>query len=134
MAAPALAATLRLFAPFLPFVTEEVWSWWQDGTIHRAPWPVSGSLAAQAGDTSYDIYELANWVIGEVRKAKTEAKRSLRTEVERVVVTGDARTAQVEVTIDDIKRAGRIAELVIESTGGGTEPSVEVRLVPEEDS
>ena len=120
----ALSVQLRLFAPFLPFVSEEVWSWWQDGSVHRAGWP-SGELPGGApGDTA--VLDEAAWVLGEVRRAKTDAKLSMRAPVARVVVRAPApRLAAIAPAEADLKEAGSIAEVVLEESG---EASVSVEL------
>jgi valyl-tRNA synthetase len=123
----ALSALLRLFAPMLPFVTEEVWSWWHDGSIHRAAWPrideVSDALAGPAG--SLDDLRLAGDVLGDVRRAKTEAKRSMRWEVTRLSVTGgDALLQALAMANADLREAGNVTELVM----AGGPRAVEVEL------
>ena len=105
-----LSVLLRLFAPFLSFVTEEVWSWWQEGSIHRASWPLGSEMNANGGDPN--VLHTAADVLGQVRKAKTAEKKSLRADVREVVVTGDPATlAAVDAAVSDLKEAGRIAEL-----------------------
>jgi valyl-tRNA synthetase len=133
----ALDTLLRLFAPFLPFVTEEVWSWSNEDSIHRSDWPFADCLASAAGlfPTSPDdepapghplVLDVAAEVLGEVRKAKTTAQRSLRTEVGRVVVTDTpVRLAALAGAVDDVAEAGRIAHLELVE---GPESSVEVTL------
>jgi valyl-tRNA synthetase len=119
----ALSTLLRLFAPFLPYVTEEVWSWWQEGSVHRASWPTTAELG-DGGDP--DVLEAAAAVLAEVRKAKTEAKQSLRAEVARVVVRDTAeRLAALSAAADDVKEAGHIADLATEEAD---ELSVDVEL------
>ncbi|MEO5921173.1 MAG: valine--tRNA ligase [Pseudolysinimonas sp.] len=100
----ALDIMLRLLAPVIPFATEEVWRWTHVDSIHRAPWPVletvepSGLLAA-----------VSEALIG-IRRAKTDAKASQKTEVVSATLSGPAILAEAA---DDLKAVGRIAELTV---------------------
>ena len=125
----ALSTLLRLFAPFLAYSTEEVWSWWQDGSIHRAPWPGSAELRRIAASGQAVVFEGAAGVLGEIRKAKTEAKKSLKAEVASVVVHGDAaRLDAVRAALDDLTEAGNVSgEITLAESSNS---SVEVTLAP----
>ncbi|MGE3621375.1 MAG: valine--tRNA ligase, partial [Acidimicrobiia bacterium] len=125
----ALSKLLRLFAPFLPYATEEVWSWWQQGSIHRAAWPTATAARAAAGEVDAAVLGVAARVLGDVRKAKTEAKRSMRAEVDRVVVTADAATlAALAQVAEDVRGAGVVDRLDL--VEGGDDLAVEVALAP----
>jgi valyl-tRNA synthetase len=108
----ALSTLLRLFAPHLPFVTEEVWSWWQDGSIHQAGWPDPAPLQAEIGDADRLTYRVAADVLGEIRKAKTSRQKSLRAEVaEAVVRDTEERLHALERALGDVREAGRVRTL-----------------------
>ena len=128
----ALSALLRLFAPVLPFVCEEVWSWWQTGSVHRSAWPDTGEFG-DLGGADPNVLDVAASALSEVRRAKTEAKRSLRTEVALAVVFGDADTlAALEVAQGDVIDAGAVLELRTETaTSIDDGLRVDVTLVPE---
>ena len=123
----ALDVQLRLFAPFLPFVTEEVWSWWQEGSVHRAAWPSADEVLAMAGDGDRAVVADTAIALSLVRKAKSEAKASMKAEVSRAVVSGPADAlARLERIAGDLKATGAIAELAF--APGGDAITVDVTL------
>jgi valyl-tRNA synthetase len=101
-----LEVYLRLFAPFLPFVTEEVWSWWREGSVHRSRWPRAEELEGLAGDEA--VLEVTGAVLAAVRRAKSDAKVSMAAEVETVSVTAPSEQLDhVRKAEDDLKGAAR---------------------------
>ena len=110
----ALSTLLRLFAPFLPFVTEEVWSWWQEGSVHRAPWPRAGELLDAVNGTDPAVLDVVGSALAEVRRAKSEQRRSQRSEVASLHVEDLAdRVAALRLAEQDLRDAGHIRDLVL---------------------
>jgi valyl-tRNA synthetase len=126
----------RLFAPFLPFVCEEVWSWWQPGSIHLAPWPDAAELTTASGGGAPDLRSveldregevgegetvaieedealaIAAEVLSEVRKAKSQAQRPMRAPVRLVRVhDSPARLSALRLGLGDLLQAGAIEQL-----------------------
>jgi valyl-tRNA synthetase len=112
----ALSVMLRLFAPFLPFVTEEVWSWWQQGSVHRASWPTSSDLPVSTGSrAAVASCDAASTITAAVRQARSNLKlgfgipvkvtlalpvtRDVWAEIEKDVLAGN-NVASASVTFD----------------------------------
>jgi valyl-tRNA synthetase len=123
----ALDAQLRLLAPFLPYVTEEVWSWWRDGSIHRAPWPTISDLGSAASSTPAMLAAVADVLTG-IRGAKSQAKVKMRTPLSAVTVTGPADAiALAEQVSEDLRAAGNITGELVFTPGEG-EITVEAQI------
>jgi valyl-tRNA synthetase len=127
-----VSAYQRLFAPFLPFVCAEVWSWWQEGTVHRAPWPTPEELldGRPADPLEEQALEVSAEVLHEVRKAKSEARVRMSAPVALLRVHDSAeRLRALELGRDDLLAAAAVERL--ELLAGGPF-AVEVELAAEQ--
>ncbi|MGO4535468.1 valine--tRNA ligase [Leifsonia sp. 2MCAF36] len=107
----ALTSFLRLFAPVLPFATEEAWSWFQEGSVHVAEWPAATEVA-QDWSADRDVLAIVGRALTGIRGAKTAAKASQRTPVDSAVIAGpETEIAAVESAAGDLRSVGRIADL-----------------------
>jgi valyl-tRNA synthetase len=128
----ALSAQLRMLAPYLPFVTEEVWSWWQEGSIHRSSWPQPDvDVVVPAHDPA--VLELAAKVLAGIRGAKSSAKVGMKTEVSALTVSGpDQQLELVKAAMADVAAAGRVVGDVTFAPGGTADLETHVELAPAE--
>jgi len=110
----ALSTLLRLFAPYLPFVTEEVWSWrfasgGRERSVHTSPWPTPDDFAGIALSRAGRSYDAAREVSAAIRGAKTSAKKSLRWPVARLEVRGGDRELEaLRAVLADVLDAGSV--------------------------
>ena len=122
----ALNIVQRLLAPMLPFATEEVWSWWQSGSIHRAPWPTTVETLAgfTAAPDAVDDLDAICTVLGVIRRTKTEAKVSQRAEVAKLVVTAEAKTvSMLQANLLDLRNAGSLQAIEFVVSDSNSEPT-----------
>ncbi|KUP27442.1 valine--tRNA ligase [Kocuria rhizophila] len=117
--ATTLDTVLRLFAPFIPFATEEVWSWWRTGSVHRASWPVTDGYAGLAAEGDPEVLTVVGEALSGLRKSKSEAKVKQRTAVLSATVSAPAtQLEQLRAGLEDLKAAGNAADLTLSPAEG----------------
>ena len=123
-----LSVLQRLFAPFLPFVTEEVWNWWHDDSVHLALWPHVDELKGVARPLQPGlVVESVRNVLEAIRREKSEAKVSQRAEVRNVVALGPkAWTDSIRESERDLRDAGAVHSI---EYGENADISISVTLV-----
>jgi valyl-tRNA synthetase len=121
----ALSVMQRLFAPILPFVTEEVWRWWHDDSVHRSPWPTLDELGPLTENPGL-VYEPVCETLEALRREKSTAKVSQRAGVTRLVVSAPTEVASaLRASAADLIAAGNVDEFVVNDA---SELTVEVTL------
>ena len=118
-----LNSFLKLFAPYMPFVTEEVWSWLEnEKSIHLSSWP-----KASASKTEFDYFNLARKVLASIHHAKSSNQKNLKWPVSKLIISADKKTLSIiEQISNDIILAGKVEE--IEYLESGKELEIEVVL------
>jgi len=131
-------ALVRMMAPFIPYITEEVWGWaYADDadmakSIHKSPWPTLDEFAAVEAPEHATSYDATVAVVDAIRRAKADAAVSMAAPVESAKITVAAgNVAAVEATLDDIQRMLKIEAATV--AAGEVEnglASVETVLAP----
>jgi len=136
-----LRTFLKLFAPFVPYVTEEVWSWMQDAdgfeSIHRSPWPDAKDLRAISSidESCAETMNVASAVLAQVRQQKTSQQKTLKWPVKALKIGGSPlQISAAKLVEGDLSQAGRVVEggITYYPTGGTDGLLVDVVLGEQE--
>jgi valyl-tRNA synthetase len=112
----ALHTQLRLLAPFIPFATEEAWSWWQEGSIHRSTWPVPSEMEGFTQGQAASMLKTASEALMGVRKAKSDQQLSMKAEITSLVIKAPAEKLEELKTLEaDLRAVGKIDSITFEA-------------------
>ena len=110
----ALHTVLRLFAPFIPFATEEAWNWWQEGSVHRSPWPTKSDLLAHSNGSNPLMLQVASEALFVIRKAKSDQQLSMKAEISQMEISAPSEKLELISRIQsDLCSVGKIESLVL---------------------
>ncbi|UJR80976.1 valine--tRNA ligase [Sandaracinus amylolyticus] len=133
-----LNVLLRLFAPVLPYITEEVWSWAfaaESGhaSIHRAPWPTIAELGDVPMPSDPGALQCAIDALTAINKAKTERGASVGRVVDQLELRTNEETAgRVTSVLDDVLASARVkSHRIVTRPGEGFEIG-EIAIAPKE--
>jgi len=118
-----LLSVMKLLAPYLPYVTEEIYQgllrqWDGAQSIHRAAWPAQQRewIDEEAETTGETLLEL----LRQVRRYKAERGLSVGAELEVLHITGcleAAQRASLEMAMPDLKSATRVKRIILAEDG-----------------
>ena len=112
----ALNTQLRLLAPFIPFATEEAWSWWQEGSIHRSAWPEATELAGFTKGQAPSMLQSASDALMGIRKAKSDQQLSMKAEISSLVIKAPAgKLEELKALEADLRAVGKIDSITYET-------------------
>jgi valyl-tRNA synthetase len=127
-----LGILLRLLAPYLPYVTEEVWSWGfaqASGarSIHRAPWPAAAEFALVPTEETGAGFDAACAFLDAVRRAKSASGATVGRQLARLRVAASPRTFDLLAPcLADLASAARAEGDILEAREGMEDGAFEV--------
>ena len=116
----ALSVLNRMFAPYIPFAAEEVWSWWQPGSVHAAPWPTAEEIdrLGAADPQALESLEKAIEALAEVRRIRSTSGRPVKTRIRTARIEWDpASIAAIDQLEVDLRSAGGVDRFEFSGTG-----------------